>query len=83
MMDRQKRVQKKLFYTKFSLDQRVPKDHVLRKIAKHIDFDFIYKEVQDKYGSNGNVSEMSKIAQQRLQPVVEQGNLSLVKLQIW
>jgi hypothetical protein len=30
MMGRQQRVQKKLFYTKFSLDQRVPKNHILR-----------------------------------------------------
>ena len=56
MMGRQQRVQKKLFYTKFSLDQRVPKNHILRKVSKYIDFDFIYKEVKDKYGSKGNVS---------------------------
>jgi transposase len=56
MMGRQKRVQKKLFYTNFNLDQRVPKDHILRKVAKYIDFDFIYKEVKDNYGGNGNVS---------------------------
>ena len=56
MMGRQKRVQRKLFYTKLNLDQRVPKDHILRKVAKYIDFDFIYKEVKDNYGINGNVS---------------------------
>jgi len=56
MMGCQQRIQKKLFYTKFSLDQHVPKNHILRKIAKYIDFDFIYKEVKDKYGSNGNIS---------------------------
>ena len=56
MMGHQQRVQKKLFYTKFSLDQRVPKNNILRKVAKYIDFDFIYKEVKGKYGSNGNVS---------------------------
>ncbi len=56
MMGRQKRVQRKLFYTKLNLDQRVPKDHILRKVAKYIDFDFIYKEVKDDYGINGNVS---------------------------
>jgi len=55
-MGRQKRVQRKLFYTKLNLDQRIPKDHILRKVAKYIDFDFIYKEVKDEYGSNGNVS---------------------------
>ncbi len=56
MMGRQKRVQRKLFYTKLNLDQRVPKDHILRKVAKYIDFNFIYKEVKDDYGINGNVS---------------------------
>lgn len=56
MMGRQPKVQKKLFYTKFNLDQRVPKNHILRQIAKHMDFDFIYKEVKDTYGVKGNVS---------------------------
>jgi transposase/uncharacterized protein (UPF0179 family) len=56
MMGRQSKVQKKLFYTKFNLDQRVPQNHILRQIAKHIDFDFIYKEVEDAYGVKGNVS---------------------------
>jgi len=56
VMGRQKRVQGKLFYTKLNLDQRVPKDHILRKFAKCIDFDFVYKNVKDKYGTNGNVS---------------------------
>ena len=56
MMGRQKRVQRKLFYTKLNLDQRVAKDHILRKVSKYIDFDFIYKEVKDDYGINGNVS---------------------------
>jgi transposase len=56
MMGRQPKVQKKLFYTKFNLDQRVPKNHILRQIAKLIDFDFIYKEVKETYGVKGNVS---------------------------
>ena len=56
MMGHQQRVQKKLFYTKLNLDQRIRKDHILRKISKYIDFDFIYKKVKDKYGSKGNVS---------------------------
>ena len=56
MMGRQQRVQTKLFYTKLYLDQRIRKDHILRKISKYIDFDFIYKEVKDKYGTRGNVS---------------------------
>ncbi len=56
MMGRQKRVQRKLFYTILNLDQRVRKDHILRKVKNYIDFDFIYNEVNDKYGINGNVS---------------------------
>ena len=35
MMGRQQRVQKKLFYTKFSLDQRIPKNHILTGLAGH------------------------------------------------
>lgn len=56
MMGRQRRVQIKLFYTRLSLDQRVRKDHILRKVKNYLDFDFIYNEVKDKYGINGNVS---------------------------
>ncbi len=46
----------KLFYHQVNLDQRVPRDHLLRRIEQKIDFDFIYKEVKDTYGGNGNVS---------------------------
>ncbi|MBU2102220.1 MAG: IS1182 family transposase [Candidatus Omnitrophica bacterium] len=56
MMGHQKRIQRKLFYTKLNLDQRVPEDHILRKVARYIDFDFVYQDVKDKYGTNGNVS---------------------------
>jgi transposase/uncharacterized protein (UPF0179 family) len=56
MMGRQPKVQKRLFYTKFNLDRRIRKDHILRKIDKHINFDFIYDQVKDTYGSKGNVS---------------------------
>ncbi len=56
MMGRQTKVQKKLFYTKFNLDRRIRQDHILRKIDKHINFDFIYNQVKDTYGSKGNVS---------------------------
>jgi len=45
-----------LFHYGFNLDNRIREDHPLRKIHKLIDFDFVYKEVSDKYGSNGNVS---------------------------
>jgi transposase len=56
MMGRQPDAQQKLFYTCLNLGKRIRKDHILRKIAKLIDFDFIYKQVEDKYGKKGNVS---------------------------
>lgn len=56
MMGRQKGKQGKLFYYNFCLDDKVRKDHPLRKTAALIDFDFAYKEVSGKYGDNGNVS---------------------------
>ena len=56
MMGRQPDAQPKLFYTCLNLEKRIRKDHVLRKIAQIIDFEFIYKQVEDKYGCKGNVS---------------------------
>ena len=46
MMGRQSNNQWRLFYTKFNLYQRVRKDHILRKVKKYIDFEFIYNEVK-------------------------------------
>jgi transposase len=56
MMGRQPKVQNKLFYTAVNLEQRVRKNHILRKVKNKINFDFIYNEVKDKYGINGNES---------------------------
>ncbi len=56
MMGKLDRAQNKLFYTAINLEKRIRKDHVLRKIAATINFDFIYDEVKDCYGHNGNVS---------------------------
>src|SRR3972149_6466644 len=56
MMSYQDTPQRKLFYMGINLDKRIRKDHPLRKIRELIDFDFIYKEVKDKYGYNGNES---------------------------
>jgi transposase len=56
MMGYQPGFQPKLFYHQINLEQRVPQDHLLRKIQEKIDFDFIYAEVKDTYGDNGNVS---------------------------
>jgi transposase len=39
-----------------NIDKRIRKNHPLRKIEELIDFDFIYNEVRDKYGYNGNES---------------------------
>jgi transposase len=48
--------QAKLFYTDFNLEARIRADHPLRAIGATIDFDFVYSEVADRYGDNGNVS---------------------------
>lgn len=56
MMSFQDPPQRKLFYIGINLDKRIRKNHPLREIRELIDFDFIYKEVEDKYGYNGNES---------------------------
>jgi len=56
MMGQEGSFQPKLFFHQINLDQRVPKDHLLRKIQEMVDFGFIYGEVKDSYGDNGNVS---------------------------
>jgi transposase len=56
MMGYQSDYQQKLFVTGFKLEKRIRKDHILRKILKKVDFNFIYREVEETYGNNGNVS---------------------------
>jgi transposase len=56
MMGKQPPPQGKLFHTGIQLDKRIRKNHPLRGINSAIDFEFVYNEVKDKYGSNGNVS---------------------------
>lgn len=56
MMGRQSPQQYKFFLTGFNLDKRIRPEHFLRKISEKVDFDFIYEEVQETYGDNGNVS---------------------------
>jgi len=56
MMGYQHSFQPKFFYHQINLEQRVPRNHILRRIQDQIDFDFIYAEVKDSYGDNGNVS---------------------------
>jgi len=56
MMGVQDPPQGKLYYTNFNLDRRIRPNHPLRSIDRLIDFDFVYQEVADRYGCNGNVS---------------------------
>jgi transposase len=56
MMSYQSKFQPKLFYYDVNLGERIPQKHILRKIKERIDFDFIYAEVKDTYGTNGNLS---------------------------
>ena len=56
MMGVQERSQGKLFYGSIDLDKRVRSDHPLRRIAEQVDFEFVYGEVRDHYGTKGNVS---------------------------
>jgi transposase len=56
MMGRENPPQPSLFYTGINLEKRVRSDHVLRKVARLVDFDFVYGEVKESYGYNGNVS---------------------------
>lgn len=56
MMGRKEPPQEHLFIYGVNLENRVRMDHPLRKVKELIDFDFIYKEVEDLYGDNGNVS---------------------------
>ncbi len=56
MMGREDPPQPSLFYTSFNIDKRIRSNHLLRKVAKVIDFDFVSDEVEHLYGTNGNVS---------------------------
>jgi transposase len=56
MMGKQSNNQEKLFHYNVCLEQRIPQKHQLRQIREMIDFDFVYHEVKDCYGDNGNVS---------------------------
>ena len=48
--------QSKLFYSNINIEKKIPPNHILLRIKERIDFDFIYKEVKDTYGYNGNES---------------------------
>ena len=46
----------KLFYTGFCLADRIPAEHILRRIRQLIDFSFVRDAVAHFYGHNGNES---------------------------
>jgi transposase len=56
MMGYQEPPQENLFHYKIYLENRIRKNHPLRKMTELIDFDFVYGEVKDIYGTTGNVS---------------------------
>jgi transposase len=56
MMGYQDPLQENLFQYHVHLENRVRRDHPLRKMRELIDFDFIYGEVKDVYGTTGNIS---------------------------
>jgi len=56
MMGRQRQPEARLFYYDVRLEERIPPDHLLRKIHATVDFDFTYGLVQRRYGMKGNVS---------------------------
>ncbi len=56
MMGPRQQRESKLFYTDFHLDERIPKDHFLRRLDAILDLDFVRPAVSDFYGSKGNKS---------------------------
>jgi transposase len=56
MMGSVKRRASKLFYTGLNLEDRVPADHLLRRIASAVSFVSVRERVASCYGYNGQVS---------------------------
>lgn len=56
MMGRKQQRQEQLFYTAFSLDQRIGPDNRLRQINDAVDFSFVRPAVSHLYGLVGNPS---------------------------
>jgi transposase len=50
-----KNVEAKLFY-EFSLDRRIPEDHLLRRIEQAVDFSFVYRLTRPYYSHTGQPS---------------------------
>lgn len=56
MMGQRQERQESLFYTGFSLDERIGRDNRLRRIAEVVDFSFVRSEVAHLYGGVGHPS---------------------------
>lgn len=56
MMGRKQQRQEQLFYTAFSLDERIGPDNRLRRIREVVDFSFVRPAVGHLYGEVGNPS---------------------------
>ena len=56
MMKRETPSQSALFYYAVNLEDRIPPDHELRQVSSVLNLDFVYEQVKDKYGHNGNES---------------------------
>ena len=56
MMGHHSDAPRSLFCYNANLEDRIPVDHELRLIKGHIDFEFVYDEVKDRYGERGNIS---------------------------
>jgi transposase len=57
MIGAEKKPTEKLFYYNLNLEKRIPKDHILRRVAQVVDFGFVRKKVARFYGYNGHQSE--------------------------
>jgi len=57
MMGKTRQREQKLFYTSFSLEERIGRDNRYRRLRDVLDFSFIRPMVAGFYGPNGQVSE--------------------------
>jgi transposase len=57
MLGAEKKPIEKLFYYNLNLEKRIPKDHILRRVAELVDFGFVREKVARFYGYNGHQSE--------------------------
>ncbi len=55
MMGHESSKEEKLYFN-FRLEKKIPQDHLLRKLNKLLNLDFLYETLKDRYGYKGNVS---------------------------